>query len=142
MRLALAIAFAAAPAAAELPTTALTLHPPHAEPRTLTVEIAHTPAAREKGLSNRATLAANAGMLFLFPTPRRACMWMKDTQIPLVAAFINESGIVTQTAAMRPHTTTRHCAQAAAVLETTPNTAPPLHTRTEYAPPNTDDSPR
>lgn len=113
-----------AAAADEFKVTTLYLESPHQPSLTLTVEIADTPALRQKGLSNRATLAANHGMLFLLPQPRKICMWMKDTNIPLIAAFINPQGIIVQTAALTPHTTTRHCAAqpAAAVLETAPKT--------------------
>jgi len=58
----------------------------------LTVEIAHTPDTRACGLSNRQTLAENAGMLFIFPNTRPRTFWMKDTHMPLSIAFIDEAG--------------------------------------------------
>lgn len=56
------------------------------------VEVAATSAARMQGLQHRTSLAADAGMLFLFEAPGRAAMWMKDTYIPLDILFIADSG--------------------------------------------------
>jgi len=88
---------------------------------TLRVEIADTRAERMKGLSNRKEpLEKDAGMLFVFNPPQSVCLWMKDTHIPLAAAFIRADGRITKTAAMQPRTTRTHCAEAesAYVLET------------------------
>lgn len=53
-----------------------------------TVEIAATPKARAQGLMNRPSIAPDAGMLFLFPSPTRAGFWMKNTLVDLDIAFI------------------------------------------------------
>ena len=42
------------------------------------VEMAVTPAEREKGLMFRRFLAANSGMLFVFPKAEVVDFWMKD----------------------------------------------------------------
>ena len=39
---------------------------------------AKTPAAQERGLSGRADLATDRGMLFVFENPEKVCLWMKD----------------------------------------------------------------
>lgn len=56
------------------------------------VELAQTPQERSKGLMNRETLEADEGMLFLFPEPSAAIMWMKDTSLSLDMIFINKEG--------------------------------------------------
>jgi len=56
----------------------------------LNVEVADTPESRALGLGNRASLASNSGMLFVFDTTGIWAFWMKDTLIPLTVAFIDE----------------------------------------------------
>jgi uncharacterized membrane protein (UPF0127 family) len=74
--------------------------PAHIELRTAqgqpvyTVEIADTPRTQARGLMFRRTLDADAGMLFIYQTPRRAVFWMKNTLIPLDMVFINAQGRV------------------------------------------------
>lgn len=58
------------------------------------VEIADTDEKRVKGLSDRDTLAQNAGMLFVFPTPGFYRFWMKDMKFPLDFVWINDDRIV------------------------------------------------
>ena len=43
---------------------------------TVAVEVADTPSEREHGLMGRASLPANAGMVFTFPADRRGAFWM------------------------------------------------------------------
>jgi len=67
-----------------------------------TVEIADTPSKREMGLQYRRDLAADRGMIFLFPAESQQSFWMKNTPLPLDMIFINRErkivGIVEQTA--------------------------------------------
>jgi len=58
-------------------------------PVSFQIEIADTDAAREQGLQNRATLADNQGMLFVFPDEQIQTFWMKNTELPLDMIFIN-----------------------------------------------------
>ncbi len=53
------------------------------------VEVADTDLKRKIGLMNRTSLAANAGMLFVFPVQGQVNFWMKNTLIPLDMIFIN-----------------------------------------------------
>ncbi|MBM2806204.1 MAG: hypothetical protein HW419_4097 [Deltaproteobacteria bacterium] len=65
------------------------------------VEIADTPSKREMGLQYRRDLAADRGMLFIFPAQSQQSFWMKNTPLPLDMIFINGDrkivGIVEQT---------------------------------------------
>ena len=65
------------------------------------VEVADTPSKRELGLQYRTELAADRGMIFLFPAPSVQTFWMKNTPLPLDMIFIGSdrriTGIVEQT---------------------------------------------
>jgi uncharacterized membrane protein (UPF0127 family) len=54
-----------------------------------TVEVADTPETWEHGLMERAALAPNAGMLFIFPDVTPRAFWMMHTIIPLDMLFID-----------------------------------------------------
>ena len=60
------------------------------------IELADSDAERAQGLMNRAKMAASAGMLFVYDTPRRATFWMKDTLLPLDMIFADATGLVTR----------------------------------------------
>lgn len=55
----------------------------------LTVEIADTDEKREQGLMNRQTLAADAGMIFLFDSEAPRTFWMQNTYISLDMIFLS-----------------------------------------------------
>jgi hypothetical protein len=56
---------------------------------TFQVDVADTPAKRERGLQYRRDLAADRGMIFLFPSESHHSFWMKNTPIPLDMIFIS-----------------------------------------------------
>jgi hypothetical protein len=68
----------------------------------LEAELAATPDARVCGLSNRAKLPENHGMLFIYPTLGPRTFWMKDTHIPLSIAFLDDSGLILSIHLMTP----------------------------------------
>ncbi|HKQ30228.1 MAG TPA: DUF192 domain-containing protein [Burkholderiales bacterium] len=79
--------------------------------RIVRAELASTSAELERGLMYRERLAPDSGMLFVFPRNPSICMWMKDTKIPLSAAFIDRNGIVLRIADMQPMSEKVHCAE-------------------------------
>jgi len=58
------------------------------------VEIADTDKLRTQGLSGRASLADNSGMLFIYPKPGIYSFWMKDMQFPLDFIWLNDDTVV------------------------------------------------
>lgn len=57
-----------------------------------TAELATTMPQMQRGLMWRDSLAEDAGMLFHYPAPRRAAMWMENTLIDLDILFIEPDG--------------------------------------------------
>jgi uncharacterized membrane protein (UPF0127 family) len=60
----------------------------------LSVEVAATHAARQHGLMDRDELAADRGMLFLFPEQTTSAFWMFQTRVPLSIAFVDGDRVV------------------------------------------------
>jgi uncharacterized membrane protein (UPF0127 family) len=62
--------------------------------RDFTVEVALTPPQQAQGLMFRREMAADAGMLFVFPESREQTFWMKNTYLPLDMIFIKPDGTI------------------------------------------------
>ncbi|MFA5129432.1 MAG: DUF192 domain-containing protein [Patescibacteria group bacterium] len=62
--------------------------------RNIAVELATTDASREQGLSDRASLADDRGMLFIFPTAVIQQFWMNRMHFPLDIIFIKDGVVV------------------------------------------------
>jgi uncharacterized membrane protein (UPF0127 family) len=73
------------------------------------VEVADTGEERAQGLMFRESLPKSGGMLFVYGAPQRASFWMKNTPLPLTAAFVADDGTIVNLADMKPHTTDSHC---------------------------------
>lgn len=58
--------------------------------KTITVEIAESEKQLEQGLMFRKKLAANAGMLFIFPDEQPRSFWMKNTLIDLSIGYFDK----------------------------------------------------
>lgn len=77
----------------------------------LKAEYARTLDERERGLMERTELAADHGMLFRFDDVRRHCLWMKNTPLPLSAAFMNEQGRIVDVIDLEPLDKTIRCSR-------------------------------
>ena len=73
------------------------------------VQLAVTPEQREVGLMHRKEMPLHEGMLFVFEQASTQCFWMKNTLIPLTAAFVADDGSIVNLADMKPQTTQSHC---------------------------------
>ncbi len=95
------------PPAAPVPAVAA-----HGEIRSLTfggavlrAHVADTPDERSHGLMGVTALAADEGMVFVYPRARELTFWMKDTPLPLSIAYIGAEGRVIHVADMQPFDT-------------------------------------
>jgi uncharacterized membrane protein (UPF0127 family) len=60
---------------------------------------ADTPGRKEQGLMYVREMDEHAGMWFLFPSPERQAMWMKNTFLSLDLVFVNSAGRIDHIAA-------------------------------------------
>lgn len=81
----------------DLPTTRMKIGK-----RTFTLEIANTPAARERGLMFRQSMPEDHGMIFVFPDQAVRRFWMRNTRIPLDIIFVNSDQTIVAIEPMKP----------------------------------------
>jgi uncharacterized membrane protein (UPF0127 family) len=74
-------------------------------------QLAMTPEQRQIGLMFRQEMPQTEGMLFVFEQPAQQCFWMKNTLLPLTAAFVADDGTIVNLADMKPQTTDSHCSE-------------------------------
>jgi hypothetical protein len=48
-------------------------------------------------------------MIFVFEQAAQQCFWMKNTLLPLTAAFVADDGTIVNMADMKPQTLDSHC---------------------------------
>jgi uncharacterized membrane protein (UPF0127 family) len=72
-------------------------------------QVASTPEQRQIGLMLRKEMPAQEGMIFVFEQAGQQCFWMKNTLLPLTAAFVADDGTIVNLADMKPETTNSHC---------------------------------
>lgn len=72
-------------------------------------QVAQTPDQRMVGLMFRKEMPQHEGMLFIFEQPSMQCFWMKNTLLPLTAAFVADDGTVVNLVDMKPQTMDSHC---------------------------------
>jgi uncharacterized membrane protein (UPF0127 family) len=101
---ALALTCAAQTAPQKLPAIKLT-----AGIYNIEAEVAQTPQEHATGLMFRKSMGTSEGMLFAFETPGTQCFWMKNTLLPLSAAFIADDGTIVNIDDMKPETLDSHC---------------------------------
>jgi uncharacterized membrane protein (UPF0127 family) len=72
-------------------------------------QVAAAPQERQTGLMHRKEMPQHEGMLFVFEQPAQQCFWMKNTLLPLTAAFVDDDGTIVNLADMKPQTLDSHC---------------------------------
>lgn len=72
-------------------------------------QVAQSPQERQIGLMHREKMPQHEGMLFVFEQPATQCFWMKNTPLPLTAAFVADDGTIVNLADMQPNDTASHC---------------------------------
>ena len=72
-------------------------------------QVAMTPEERQTGLMQRKDMPQHEGMIFVFEQASQQCFWMKNTLLPLTAAFVADDGTIVNLADMKPQTTESHC---------------------------------
>lgn len=72
-------------------------------------QVAATPVQRQIGLMHRREMPVHEGMLFVFEQPATQCFWMRNTLIPLTAAFVADDGRIVNLADMQPLSEASHC---------------------------------
>lgn len=75
----------------------------------LDVQLAQTPDQRQIGLMWRKEMPQHEGMLFVFEQAAPQCFWMRNTLIPLSAAFVSDDGTIVNIADMKPQSDDSHC---------------------------------
>ena len=72
-------------------------------------QVAQHNEQRSTGLMFRKEMPQHEGMLFVFEQPSRQCFWMKNTLLPLTAAFVSDDGTIVNLEDMKPQTLESHC---------------------------------
>ena len=72
-------------------------------------QVAAAPQERQSGLMHRMEMPAHEGRLCVFEQPATQCFWMKNTLLPLTAAFVADDGTIVNLADMKPQTEDSHC---------------------------------
>lgn len=73
--------------------------------------LARSPDERSIGLMFRTEMGTNEGMLFVFEDAAQQCFWMKNTPLPLSAAFVADDGTVVNIEDMKPQSLDSHCSR-------------------------------
>jgi hypothetical protein len=75
----------------------------------IVAEVARTPVQIQTGMMMRTEMAPHEGMLFAFDDVAVRCFWMRNTLIPLTAAFVTDDGTIVGLADMEPRSDESHC---------------------------------
>ena len=71
-------------------------------PREIAAELALSPVQIYTGMMFRKEMGQNDGMLFVFSQPVRVAFYMKNTYVPLSAAYINSDGVIAEIHDLEP----------------------------------------
>ena len=66
---------------------------------------------RQIGLMWRKDMPQNEGMLFVFEQASVQCFWMRNTLLPLTAAFVADDGTIVNLVDMKPQSDDSHCSK-------------------------------
>ena len=72
-------------------------------------QVALNSEQRQAGLMFRKDMPQHEGMIFVFEQPAKQCFWMKNTLLPLTAAFVADDGTIVNLVDMKPHSLDGHC---------------------------------
>ena len=72
-------------------------------------QVALSPEQRSVGLMFRKDMPQHEGMIFVFEQAAQQCFWMKNTLLPLSAAFVADDGSIVNIVDMKPQTLDSHC---------------------------------
>jgi len=75
------------------------------------VQIAQTAEQRQIGLMFRKEMPQAEGMIFVFEQPATQCFWMKNTVLPLTAAFVADDGRIVNLVDMKHMSEDSHCSK-------------------------------
>jgi len=75
----------------------------------INTQVAITSEEHATGLMHRKEMPQHEGMLFVFQNPSKQCFWMKNTLLPLTAAFLADDGTIVNLEDMKPQTLDSHC---------------------------------
>jgi len=81
----------------------------HVGMHNIRAQLALTPQQRQIGLMFRESMPNQEGMLFVFEQSAMQCFWMRNTLIPLSAAFLGDDGTVVNLVDMKPQSDDSHC---------------------------------
>jgi uncharacterized protein len=65
-------------------------------------EIADNDRSRQMGMMFRESMGKDEGMIFVFPFPHQTSFWMKNTLVPLDAAYIDPRGVILEIHKLMP----------------------------------------
>lgn len=71
--------------------------------KTLRVQVAVLDSEQQRGLMGRKDLAADDGMVFVYPAPRQLSFWMRNTPTPLDIGFFTADGVLGEVYPMYPY---------------------------------------
>ena len=82
----------------------------------LELYIADTDSSRARGLMGIDYLGGNEGMIFFWPSASKKCMWMKNTNLPLSVAFIDQDRTIVQINNLQPLSTDSVCSKSERII--------------------------
>jgi len=106
-----ALSFSLSVGAQGVPQTQLPRATLNAGMHLIQVQLAKDFEQRQIGLMWRKEMPQNEGMLFVFEQPAIQCFWMRNTLLPLTAAFVLDDGSIVNLADMKPMNDDSHCSK-------------------------------